>query len=85
MEDLWNKAKAKARVAGNENDWSVIYQIYKELGGTQKCIILLLEGGASKYLGKDASGKLLIKSNSGVVSEVTLEQFNHSRKSFKDV
>jgi hypothetical protein len=84
--DLWEKAKAKARLQGKENDWSTVFQIYKESGGTQKCIILLRENSISKYLGKDESGKLLIKNLSdGSTSEITLEQFNHSKKSFKDV
>lgn len=81
--DKWNLVKSQARVIGKANDWAYIIQKYRELGGSDKQVELVVNMKKSMLIGQSSTGSPIVKSESNELIELTNDQYIKSRKTFK--
>jgi len=81
--NLWDRAKQEARINGKPDDWAHIMNLYRQLGGIEKSIILYIDNQQYELLGETSDKNVLVKSDTGEVSVVNKEVFEKSKKIFK--
>lgn len=85
MVDLWNKAKAKAKLLNKTDDWLFIYDIYTKLGGKNKQIIAVINNNCWTYIKTLDNDDVLTMNAKGEELILTQKQFFLAKKIFKDI
>ena len=66
------------------DDWAEVFEAYKELGGKERFIVLMLPNGRARYLGRYGKDYRYELTN-GKVGSVTALEFKTSKKLFKKI
>ena len=82
--DLWDKAKAKAKLLNKSDDWLYIYNSYTEMGGHNKEIIVIINNCSWKFIGM-LDDKVLTRNYKNEELLLTKKEFLVAKKLFKNL
>ncbi len=83
--DLWDKAKAKAKLLNKSDDWLYIYNSYMKMGGHNKEIIVIINNCSWKFIRMISNNKILTRNYKNEELILTEKEFLVAKKLFKNL